>query len=268
MGIESNNSLIVMNKKTQVLEKLRNTRAVIMKNSEKDALHSSAYYHAFELLSHRFEKKLEESILFNELEPDWRYEISYSYEGISLSVVHYQHHGFIDEHPITEDDQEYVLFTAPAHFLRVDEYAQVFNVGEGTVRQWIRRAKIRTAKKYGNEWRISELTDPPKRGYTPAHYNWNEELIGVPEEFAFLSGKGSITIRKSEVESQEFIVSLWDRGEGNSSKTFSIDSATRERLEMYLIGNPEIHYVQAYHESMIWDLMKAWKQEENNDMNS
>ena len=65
----------------------------------------------------------------------------------------------------------------------VEEYAAATNTEAVTVRQWIRRGKLRNALKIGSEWRIPEITDPPRRGYTPVSYYNKGGLIAFPKEF-------------------------------------------------------------------------------------
>lgn len=245
----------------QILE----DKKIIENNASNDAMHSAAYYHAVISLIETFIKKFDSSVLFEKLEPLWEYEVSYSYEGISLAIKHNHFEGVDDEgREIYTIDQSYELFRVPAKYLTVEEYAKVYHVGVGTVRQWIRRAKIRTAKKYGSEWRISELSDPPKRGYSSASYQWEPPLSSIPKEFKYLEGFRSISITQYIDDKQTFKVSLWKKAEGGPDTAFDVDVNEREKLELYLIGNPEIEYVQRLQDSLIVDLMKGYTNDRDN----
>ena len=65
--------------------------------------------------------------------------------------------------------QTFELVTVPSALLSVEEYAAVYNVSVTTVRQWIRRGKIRSAIKNGCEWSIPELAAVSGRGYQVSH---------------------------------------------------------------------------------------------------
>lgn len=54
--------------------------------------------------------------------------------------------------------QVFPLIILQPKMFTVNEYADRCNTNNGTVRQWIRRGNIK-AIKYGDEWRISELTE-------------------------------------------------------------------------------------------------------------
>ena len=252
--------------KKEIREKVLDERRMIENNASIDALHSAAYYHAVISLIESFIKKLDSSVLFEKLEPLWEYDVSYSYEGISLGLIHNYYEGVDEEgKEYYSIDQSYELFRVPARYLTVEEYAKIFNVGVGTVRQWIRRAKIRTAKKYGSEWRISELSDPPKRGYVDASYKWEPPLSSIQKEFSYLDGFVSVSISQYRNEKQCFKISLWKEDEGMPDKSFDLDMNEREKLELYLIGNPEIEYVQHFQESLIVDLFNGYEREQDKE---
>lgn len=125
--------------------------------------------------------------------------------------------------------------------------AKLYDVEPVTVRQWIRRGKLREAEKVGKEWRISELTDVPGRArYEPATYKWISRLKGIPEEFAFLSDYTNIDIRKRELNVTEadpeitFIAFLSSRAERGDGVAVRLTDAAKDRLEAYLIANPDV----------------------------
>lgn len=162
-------------------------------------------------------------------------------------------------------DQVFSLISYDARMLTVDEYAKLYDVELVTVRQWIRRGKLREAEKVGKEWRISELTDVPGRArYEPATYKWISQLTDIPEEFSFLSSYTNIDIRKRELNIAEnnpeitFIAFLSSRAERGDGVAVRLTDAAKDRLEAYLIANPDVLFTgntRSY----------TYKHEESND---
>ena len=156
-----------------------------------DSWHSGKYYALLKDQIRNFKRKLELTVLPRTLEDWWRYTYELSHKGVRLYVEHIntiwlnEDTGELDEETV---DQVFPLISYDARMLTVDEYAKLYDVEPVTVRQWIRRGKIREAEKAGKEWRISELTDVPRRArYEPATYKWISRLKDVPDEFSFLS---------------------------------------------------------------------------------
>jgi len=251
-----------LNTKERLIKRILDDKKVIETRSHTDPIHSGAFYHAVLSLIDEFHQTIENTILPKELEENWVYEIGYNYEGIKLFLVHNDKREYYDEKSNREydfsfTDQDFTLVIVKAKYLTAEEYAKSRNVGVGTVRQWIRRGKLRTAKKFGNEWRISEISDPPQRGYQSASYTLPNDLYGVPEELKYLKGKNNVTIFRDPNQIDQYYVSLWEDGkeeEKYEGEPLIISAAEREKLELFLIGNPDIIYVQNIFDSVNSDL--------------
>lgn len=217
-----------------------------------DSWHSIKYYTLLKDLIRSFKRKLELTVLPKHLEDWWRYTYELSHKGVRLYVEHIntvwlnEETGEIDEVTV---DQVFPLISYDARMLTVDEYAKLYDVEPVTVRQWIRRGKLRAAEKAGKEWRISELTDVPGRArYEPATYKWISQLKDIPEEFAFLSNYTSIEIRKRELNVTPadpeitFIAFLFSRAERGNGAAARLTDTAKERLEAFLIANPDVLY--------------------------
>lgn len=215
-----------------------------------DSWHSIKYYTLLKDMIRNFKRKLELTVLPKHLEDWWRYTYELSHKGVRLYVEHIntvwlnEETGELDEETV---DQVFPLISYDARMLTVDEYAKLYDVEPVTVRQWIRRGKLREAEKVGKEWRISELTDVPGRArYEPATYKWISRLKGIPEEFAFLSDYTNIDIRKRELNVTEadpeitFIAFLSSRAERGDGVAVRLTDAAKDRLEAYLIANPDV----------------------------
>ena len=215
-----------------------------------DSWHSGKYYALLKDQIRNFKRKLELTVLPRTLEDWWRYTYELSHKGVRLYVEHIntiwlnEDTGELDEETV---DQVCPLISYDARMLTVDEYAKLYDVEPVTVRQWIRRGKIREAEKAGKEWRISELTDVPRRArYEPATYKWISRLKDVPDEFSFLSDYTNIDIRKRELNVAEeapeitYIAFLTSRAERGDGVTVRLTDEARDRLETYLIANPDV----------------------------
>lgn len=216
-----------------------------------DNWHSAKYYASMTELIRNFKRKLAMTVLPKHLEDWWRYAYEISHKGVRLYMEHInslwqnEDTGELDEESV---DQVFLLLSYDAKMLTVDEYAKLYDVEQVTVRQWIRRGKLREAEKAGKEWRISELTDVPRRArYEPAKYKWIAHLYDLPEGFEVLNKYSEVDIRKRELNTTPdhpeityyaFLSNRADRpGQGIG---LQLTDKQREDLELYLIANPDV----------------------------
>ena len=139
-------------------------------------------------------------------------------------------------------DGVYKLVDSPIRKLTVEEYAEKFGVEPVTVRQWIRRGKIRNAIKTGNEWRISELSDLPDRGFKRAAYSVKPSVVSnepYPDEYSFLKDAIFVYITKNEEDSSTFKVLAGKLGGLEKSTEKIMTTREREKFELFLITQDE-----------------------------
>ena len=231
--------------KEDVLSWLKGEMGRVTDQSRMDKKHSAAFYYAYTKLLTRFYKKIEDTVLFNRLEDFWHYTISVSSAGAVLSLC------YLDNYKVDENSgtltlygpgQELPIIRIPGRYLSVEEYASEYGVGAGTVRQWIRRGKIRTAIKNGKEWTIPELTELPGRGYQSATYFYNGNLPDLPEEYEFLNGYTGVVINQDRNDRTKFTVMVATPGKAPVRKV--LDTKEREKLELFLISHPNVHYIE------------------------
>jgi len=230
--------------KQDLLQWLDKEMLRVSDQSKTDKKHSAAFYYAYSKLLSRFRKKIEDTVLFNRLEDFWYYSLSVSSSGAVLSLE-YAPDCKLNEHGsvMVIGGQTLPIIRVPGRFLTVEEYAAEYDVGTGTVRQWIRRGKIRTAKKTGKEWVIPEMTELPQRGYQSATYFYNGQLSNRPEEFSFLDGKTVVIINQNDDEPGKFDVIITAGGKV-TPVMLTLDTKEREKLELFLIAHPDVHYVE------------------------
>lgn len=190
----------------------------------------------------RFEKLIEETPMFAAPSDYWAYSFEIASLGITLNLEHYSYIRFDEEKNIedSEVDATFPLMSVKSSLLSVDDFAKLYNVKTVSVRQWIRRGKLRTAVKSGTEWRIPELTEFPARGYRPARYEWTEQLSGLSEEYKILAEYNAAEFTQDGEDKNLYHVLLsGDEGE----RTINCNIKAREQLELMLISNPLVTYV-------------------------
>lgn len=130
----------------------------------------------------------------------------------------------------------YVLIRIEPRMLTVEDYAQLHEVNVGTVRQWIRRGKIRSAQKLGNEWRIPEFVEPAGGKYRDGIFMWNDHLTSLPEGYEYLNEYCCAAI--SQIDKDTYKMGLQHATDSRSNRLVILNSRERECLELALISNP------------------------------
>ncbi len=228
--------------KEDLLEWITSTREAQKTKAETDKRHSAAFYHIYDQLLERFYKKIQNTVLFNQLEDFWYYTICIFDEGARLDLEHACKAWVGDKgNVVVNSDQSFPLIFVRNRMLTVEEYAAEYGVGTGTVRQWIRRGKIRNAVKNGTEWRIPQLTEMPGRGgYESGVYMWYEKLKDLPEEYRFLNNYSCAIFNRDQNDKSLFHIKY--AAGGVEPMDVTCDAREREKIELFMIGNPQIHY--------------------------
>ena len=131
--------------KEAVLRKLSKKIKKYMSEAEENPKYPKTYYALMVMFLAAFEEKIQNSVLFDNLPDYWVYELEYQYDEFSLNIEHYK------EYKLEEDggfrsgklDAVYKLISLRPDSFSVEQYAKFYEVEQGTVRQWIRRGKIR-----------------------------------------------------------------------------------------------------------------------------
>lgn len=209
-----------------------------------DINHSAIYYRKYIELLKQFKKEVKERILFDQLEPWWSYDYEIEDTGVTLHLSHASSVDFREDDSIEFMwiDEVYDLHKTRTRLLTVDQYAEFYEVTQGAVRQWIRRGKLRSAVKAGNEWRIPELAEVTGRGYSYGFYKWDDELSGLPEEYKYINDYSSASITQDESNKDVFHISLFSKNKKKQipEKRITMSTKEKERFELILIGNPMV----------------------------
>lgn len=255
--------------KEEILESVKETRRKYQEEAlSADAKHSESFYKALDSLLVGFYNEVALRHLPEPLNDWWNYSYSIESSGIKLLLNHISWtHDCKDDYDCHRDEK-LVLTEVSARMMTVSEFAKANGVAPVTVRQWIRRAKIRNAIKYGREWLVPELTESPKwNHYVPCHYCWSAKLTNLPKNFEYLNEYKCVFICQKSNNAKKYIITLYPNvpgkfvrgldymGDGNivneykeefrsshskeldREKVMVISNREREELELYLIGN-------------------------------
>ncbi len=132
--------------------------------------------------------------------------------------------------------EAYVLIRMEPRMLAVEDYAQLHEVNVGTVRQWIRRGKIRSAQKLGKEWRIPEFVEPAGGKYRDGIFMLDDKMTCLPEGFEYLNDYFCAAI--TQVDKDTYKMALQHMSDPKKNRLVMLNAKERERLELALISDP------------------------------
>lgn len=128
----------------------------------------------------------------------WYYEYQFLDNSMELNLCQ------ADEIEVENDEisgmtstVEHTLITVECDYLTVEQYAAMLGIEPVTIRQWIRRGKLRHAIKNGRDWLIPNTEDKPRRGFTSVQYLIEKEARIESDEFPLLSVCDSIVFGSS-----------------------------------------------------------------------
>ena len=244
--------------KGDLLKEIVSLYIKIDKESKEDSKHSAAFYDRYKDLVMRFRNKVAKSTFPKNLEDWWEYSYDIRGTGATLNLSHIKSFDVDADDTVSAlVDTRFELMNIRTPLLTVEQYAQSYGVTETTVRQWIRRGKIRSAIKMGSEWRIPELAEIMKRGYTDGHYARKEYLSDIPAEYAFFNDYDYVDICQNRENkglfdlcfSKKFdIMDYTDEEEAfaQNIRNVQMSREEREKFELYLIANPFVESRDSY----------------------
>ena len=225
--------------KQSVIATLDNASKSVVSEMRNTPQHTLQYYNALSFLLDKVILEIASRNIFDA--PDgWFYSFEITNKNAAMYIRHVSDiQEDEDGNVVLDIDERFRLINYPVGLLTVEQFASRSKIEAGTVRQWIRRGKLRNAIKVGGEWRIPEITDPPTRGFTPVRYYNNGQFFFLPKEIgaSFNQHPSVIDIYKSK-EEKGYIV-LFDYAPAILPQKLLTD-AEREKLELMLIGNPNI----------------------------
>ena len=124
-------------------------------------------------------------------------------------------------------------------YIKVQEYAALNGVTENTVRNWIRRGKLRNVIKEGRDWMIPVLCENPERGFSEVAYVWGNCPEDIKNEMPDIPDNGMLVITRGAYGEGSYIVTVTDLT-NNTQEVKILSSAERERLEAKMIASPQV----------------------------
>ena len=173
--------------------------------------------------------------------PWYYYEYNLSYEGLSLDMLLCDYVDFDENDEIASMDStvEYSIVKTECAYLTVEEYARLNGVTVTTVRQWIRRGKLRTAKKNGRNWKIPALSPSPRRGFESVFYYWEYLPNSIEKQFPYLKDSKGIYIYQDEEDKKRFFVRI-DSINKKATTLIELTASEREQLELAMISSQNV----------------------------
>ena len=225
--------------KQSVIATLDNASRNIVSEMRNNPQHTLQYYNALSLLLDKVVVEIASRNIFNAPE-GWFYSFEVTNENAALYLRHVSDIRDNDEGNVVFDiDERFRLINYPVGLLSVEQFASRSKIEAGTVRQWIRRGKLRNAIKVGGEWRIPEITDPPTRGFTPVRYYNNGHFFSLPKELGVSLNQHPSVIDIYKAKEEKGYIVLFDYAPAFIPQKL-LNDAEREKLELMLIGNPNI----------------------------
>ena len=249
----------------KALNRFINQREKILHLSEKDAIHSAAFYSAFKRMTDEFIKIIEDKSFPVLKDGLWGYYIEYNQSIIALKLAKYKESFYSTDEdcfPSYSVIEEYSLISVEPNLLSIGEYAQNYHVDPRTVTQWIRRGKIRTAKKIGNAWMIPETADTPSRGYSSdGMYILNNDIRPLSDDYPFLKGIKFLSIRQDDNDKKKYKIICYTKDEGfiqdeDIGYIQEYIQKDKEKFELALITHPGVKYVPSFGETIFPDILK------------
>lgn len=225
--------------KQAVIATLDNANRSIVNEMRNNPLHTVQYYNALSQLLNKVIVEIASRNIFDAPE-GWFYSFVITNKSAALYIQHVAEIR-MDENgnALLDVNEKFRLINYPVRLLTVEEYASVSKTEAGTVRQWIRRGKLRNAIKIGGEWRIPEITDPPTRGFTPVRYYNNGHFLSLPKELGVSLNQKPCIIDIYKAKEEKGYVVLFDYAPAMIPQRLLTD-AEREKLELMLISNSNI----------------------------
>mgnify|MGYP001003886288 CR=1 FL=1 len=203
-----------------------------------------------ELIS-TFCDKIEKTPLANLNTPFCAYEVDIVDTEVKLNISEYYEITFDDDGEMNEASSTVTpdIIVATAPYIPIHQFADMQGVKIGTVRQWIRRGKIRNVKKVGSEWLIASTEGKPCRGFNGGTYYCVDEDGDISKLLPLKEGTHSIELWKVDPYCEECLATLSDC-EGQKIDEIKLNRAAREKLEHALAASENIKFQSTFIDSI------------------
>ena len=165
----------------------------------------------------------------------WFYSYNFTRFGIELDMCHCEEIVFESKDIYTMTvDETLTISEIQCNMITVSEFAELHGVQSVTVRQWIRRGKLRAIKKQGRDWLIASIAEKPSRKYKPVIYEWDNIDRAMYKTFPFLKGINTLQISQNADDKSVYGILLGGR------IGLKLKSSECEKLELALLALDDI----------------------------
>lgn len=151
---------------------------------------------------------------------------------------------------------EHLLLNIECDFLPIEKFAEMHHINSSTVDQWIRRGKLRYAKKVGQDWLIPNTEDKPGRRFENVEYVVKKDKQINCVEFPTLALAETVYIYQDDDDKKKYYA-LFNNFKSGYNCKLELTKDDIERLEYIIIesGKVEIEapiqYVPFIREALI-----------------
>jgi hypothetical protein len=167
----------------------------------------------------------------------WYYDYQFFGSSMELDLCH------ANEIEVRDDEIgsvistiERTLITVECDYLNVEQYAALHGVKPATVRQWIKRGRLRRAKKDGRDWVIPNTEDRPSRDYGIVQYLVEKDTYIESDEFPILATCDSIFIFQDE-NNKDIFICYFNNYKTKFRSKLELTRSEAERLEYTIIAS-------------------------------
>ena len=236
--------------KDDLLQAIKRGKQAFAEPQKGKSEHSDSFYARMADLFDKFYLVVDNKLLPEPLDNWWAYTVTVRETGLTLMLNHmlliYEDNARGDDRYLVSSDEWYELAEKKAELLTLEQYGGMHGVESGTVRQWIRRGKLKSASKFGNDWRVPELADKPKRGSANGHYEWHTDLPDPPEGIPEINEYDSLYLYQSR-KNGEWHAKLECMDKDSEIREYALNPKTKEKLELYLISHPLVECINNYY---------------------
>lgn len=175
------------------------------------------------------------------------YRVEITDTKIELIIDEFDDMVFDEDGEMVETSASYTpgIIEVNAPYIPIKEFAEMQGVQVATVRQWIRRGKIRNVQKLGSEWLIASTEGKPERGFTSGMFYCADSAGDMSELFPLKKGVHSIELWKTNQCGEECLATMRDSNY-NVLEEIKLNRVSREKLEHALAASPEVRFQSTF----------------------
>ena len=192
----------------------------------------------------QFYSRLKETSLPTMAESWWYYDYTVNQDSIDLELCHCEKIELDDDDNLssmtTSDIQ--IIFRIKCEYLTIESFAKMHQVSSATVKQWLKKGKLRSAKKSEQDWLIPEMAQKPEQGFTSGNYDIESDGCSIESilNYPVLKNAHTVTIRQDNQDSSIYRAKIWYNN-NNEENCLIFNQKQLENFEVQLISDPNVN---------------------------